>query len=221
VTATEQTIKAIPTRYAGCHFRSRLEARWAVFFDAMGIAWEYEPEAFVGCWGAPYLPDFYLPSLYVEGRHERVGPNEVEMTPGVYVEVKPTLKALRADSKKLAQCIDYHATPLSYAGLLILGPIPDPRDGLPLHSFLWWHLGIDHGRHGFHSIVEDEWELSREDGAMPADDFSEASDGLPLKCSPIATVATHRPWKNGLRDIERSLAAARSARFEHGQSGPT
>ncbi len=29
-----QSIKAIQTKYRGYHFRSRLEARWAVFFDA-------------------------------------------------------------------------------------------------------------------------------------------------------------------------------------------
>lgn len=39
-------IKAIQTRYKGYNFRSRLEARWAVFFDALGIKWEYEPEGF-------------------------------------------------------------------------------------------------------------------------------------------------------------------------------
>ncbi len=35
-------IKPIETRYAGCRFRSRLEARWTVFFDHLGIEWEYE-----------------------------------------------------------------------------------------------------------------------------------------------------------------------------------
>jgi hypothetical protein len=39
-------VKAIETRYAGCRFRSRLEARWAVFFDALGVKWEYEREGF-------------------------------------------------------------------------------------------------------------------------------------------------------------------------------
>lgn len=33
-------IKAIETYYKGYMFRSRLEARWAVFFDASGIKWE-------------------------------------------------------------------------------------------------------------------------------------------------------------------------------------
>ena len=32
--------KAIETKYKGFRFRSRLEARWAVFFDALGIEWE-------------------------------------------------------------------------------------------------------------------------------------------------------------------------------------
>lgn len=34
------------TSYAGCLFRSRLEARWAVFFDTLGIRWEYEPDRY-------------------------------------------------------------------------------------------------------------------------------------------------------------------------------
>lgn len=38
---------AIQTEYNGYLFRSRLEARWAVFFDAMGIEYEYEPEGIV------------------------------------------------------------------------------------------------------------------------------------------------------------------------------
>lgn len=52
------TIKAINTVYAGYKFRSRLEARWAVFFDAMHLDWEYEPEGFELESGARYLPDF-------------------------------------------------------------------------------------------------------------------------------------------------------------------
>lgn len=56
------TATVIQTRYAGCHFRSRLEARWAVFFDAMSIPWQYEPEGFELQSGR-YLPDFFLPSI--------------------------------------------------------------------------------------------------------------------------------------------------------------
>lgn len=53
-------MKAIETEYKGYKFRSRLEARWAVFFDIIGIRWEYEPEGIVLSDGTPYLPDFYL-----------------------------------------------------------------------------------------------------------------------------------------------------------------
>lgn len=55
-------LKAIETRYGGCHFRSRIEARWAVFFDALGVVWEYESEGFE-LPGGRYLPDFWLPDL--------------------------------------------------------------------------------------------------------------------------------------------------------------
>lgn len=64
-------IRAIETRYRGYNFRSRLEARWAVFFDELGIKWEYEVEGFdLGADGW-YLPDFWLPDF------------------GFYVEIKP------------------------------------------------------------------------------------------------------------------------------------
>ena len=53
-------MKAIETEYNGHRFRSRLEARWAVFFDACGVKWEYEPEGFDLYNGDHYLPDFEL-----------------------------------------------------------------------------------------------------------------------------------------------------------------
>lgn len=55
-------IKAIETHYQGYRFRSRLEARWAVFFDALGIEWEYEKEGYQ-LWTGWYLPDFWLPQF--------------------------------------------------------------------------------------------------------------------------------------------------------------
>lgn len=39
-------MKAIETIYNNYHFRSRLEARWAVFFDTLGIEYRYEPEGY-------------------------------------------------------------------------------------------------------------------------------------------------------------------------------
>jgi hypothetical protein len=60
-------IKAIETRYKGYRFRSRLEARWAVFFDAVGIEWEYEPEGFDLGDAGWYLPDFKVYSYDEQG----------------------------------------------------------------------------------------------------------------------------------------------------------
>lgn len=58
-------IQAIETEYKGYRFRSRLEARWAVFFDALGIQWEYEKEGYHLSNGSCYLPDFWLPKFKV------------------------------------------------------------------------------------------------------------------------------------------------------------
>lgn len=46
---------AIPTTYAAINFRSRLEAKWAAFFDACGWPWHYEPVDLDG-----WIPDFAL-----------------------------------------------------------------------------------------------------------------------------------------------------------------
>lgn len=53
-------IKAIETTYKGYRFRSRLEARWAVFFETLNFKWEYEPEGFDLGSGVKYLPDFRI-----------------------------------------------------------------------------------------------------------------------------------------------------------------
>jgi len=72
------TAHAIETHYSGYRFRSRLEARWAVFFDALGIKWDYEPEGYVFEDGTKYLPDFWLPDVIYRD----------DDRPGVWLEVK-------------------------------------------------------------------------------------------------------------------------------------
>lgn len=70
-------MKSIQTRYAGCHFRSRTEARWAVFFDHLGIEWRYELEG----WefgGVRYLPDFWLPEQQCWMEVKGTEPTEAE-----------------------------------------------------------------------------------------------------------------------------------------------
>lgn len=57
-----QEIKAIETVYNNYRFRSRLEARWAVFFDELKVEYQYEVEGFDLHYSGWYLPDFYLPA---------------------------------------------------------------------------------------------------------------------------------------------------------------
>ena len=49
--------RVIQTRYRGYKFRSRLEAKWCVLFEALGLEYEYEPEGYRVV-GESYLPDF-------------------------------------------------------------------------------------------------------------------------------------------------------------------
>jgi hypothetical protein len=56
----DKKIKAIETVYNGYKFRSRLEARWAVFFDELGVRYTYEQEGYDLHYNGPYLPDFAL-----------------------------------------------------------------------------------------------------------------------------------------------------------------
>jgi len=96
-------VKPIETRWRGCRFRSRLEARWAVFIDSLGLRWEHEPQGFMTSLG-PYLPDFWLPSQRT------------------WVEIKPQVDGwvdLNTDPavRKLADVVGGEAT----TGLLIFG----------------------------------------------------------------------------------------------------
>lgn len=90
-------MNAIETRYANCRFRSRLEARYAVFFTRLGIQWQYEPEGYALEIG-PYLPDFFLPRF------------------GVYVEIKPTWETARPFCKVLRSFRDEVGAILLFVG---------------------------------------------------------------------------------------------------------
>lgn len=77
-------IAPIETRYKGYRFRSRLEARWAVFFDAVGIQWDYELEGYdLGRFGW-YLPDF---KLYLETTEHKEYWLEVKPSPPTDIEL--------------------------------------------------------------------------------------------------------------------------------------
>lgn len=126
-----------PTWYAGIEFRSRLEARWAVFFDTLGINWEYEPETFISnaFEDAPpiqYTPDFRV-DLAPQG-HKDVCQKHF------YVEIKPNIEAVYQHEKKLSMMVDY-THPLN-AALVLFGPIPDPRSLPTYFPVLFWDTGV-------------------------------------------------------------------------------
>lgn len=75
-----EPIKPIETVYSGYRFRSRLEARWAVFFNALNIPYEYEKEGFDLGGGVWYLPDFWLPTenCWIEIKPEHAPPQARE-----------------------------------------------------------------------------------------------------------------------------------------------
>ena len=66
--------QAIPTKYNGVQFRSRLEARWACVFDALKIEWQYEPFDLKG-----YIPDFIIKDI---------------IRKSVLIEVKPSTQII-------------------------------------------------------------------------------------------------------------------------------
>jgi hypothetical protein len=181
-------INPIETRYAGCRFRSRLEARWAVFFDKLDIKWEYEPQGYVVN-GQPYLPDFLLPKLSVS------------------VEVKG--EASRLDLNLLANAMGEH-----WRMTLILGAIPTmPKRGVPTHGMLVPARDV---REPKTATVT----LSRAIFVPTADSAMVLPVSLSQRPDPEAAIGPRDLWI--VRDFPRvttAYAAARSARFEHGESG--
>jgi hypothetical protein len=113
-------MKAIKTKYKGYKFRSRLEARYAVFFDAMGIDWEYEIEGYVLSDGTCYLPDFWLPTF----------------NGGMWVEVKP--KEFTEEEKRKCRmlCVE------SKYGVWLANGSPDMRC---YEVYYWYNGNINEG----------------------------------------------------------------------------
>lgn len=197
MTAASPGIQAIETRYAGCRFRSRLEARWAVFFDHLGVPWEYEPQGFVTTLG-PYLPDFLIAGH-------------------TYVEVKGHEAAL--DQFLLRTFVDETRT-----RLLVLGPVPPPRtrgdygwvlldpaprgDDDPGDPYLFGQR-VGFSRWERHRHL---WFLTYANANRQFWDYGEA-DQEPWGTWTVPTFDPVAPA------IESAYTAARSARFEYGESG--
>lgn len=212
-------MKAIETRYAGHRFRSRLEARWAVFFDRLGVDWQYELQGFeVGETGRRYLPDFYLPAT------------------NTWVEVKPSDDML--DWPLLRACADPNLGLPDMAesfgtsrGLLLLGPIPR-------HEF----IGL--GSRVLHPAIQCQADGSSavtflrfmEAGPKPTDIRIGGPDGVMAASrggkraiegflvGRIMSLVSADPnaglmWRISPDAVVDAYDAARTARFEHGESG--
>jgi len=75
-----EAIQAIETQFDGYSFRSRIEARWAVFMKTLGVRYEYEKEGYdLGDLGW-YLPDFWLPdhNVWLEIKGQYPATTEIE-----------------------------------------------------------------------------------------------------------------------------------------------
>ena len=101
---------AIQTIYNGYHFRSRLEARWAVWLDTLGIPYTYELQGF-DLDGEPYLPDFWLP-----GCPDRIRDLNLPEGAGCWLEIKPS--PLTDNEEKLLSNLALHTQryALAFAG---------------------------------------------------------------------------------------------------------
>lgn len=193
------TIQAKPTRYKGCHFRSRLEARWAVLFDESGIDWEYEPTSLQRDDGTLWIPDFYLPSLEAFGRR-------FEPVTGCYAEVKGSVT--QNEWRQFISAIEGGSS-FPNTGLLILTDIPHLDNHSCLFApYCYWHEGVE-------CIFVDVHET----GLIACPELG-SREMYGMIGKDVEKVIKTRTFQTQ-RSIPAAVASARSARFEHGECGPT
>ena len=203
----ELQMKPIETVYKGFKFRSRLEARWAVFFDACGVRWEYEPEGYILPNGQYYLPDFLLHDVtfnhagYSEGND-------------LYVEVKGKMTA--EDAEKIRQFAfppeadgDEYWIPEKMNPLLVVGNIPAGDSIHQVKTDVFDYFGYKSSDFGvetfnFETVDGDNF------GAMPG-------VGLDGKFQLFGADSSYISDMDGA-ETEKAYRLARQARFEHGEN---
>ncbi len=189
-------IRAIETSYGGCLFRSRTEARWACFFDNLGLTWEHEPQGFrVGHPAELYLPDFYLPTV------------------GLYVEVKPAMADV-ADPEGVRRWENFAGTVATEwdhsKAAMFCGPPPDPAkvdEKGPPRASTWYEAGI---------VIIGDYQYAW--CACPSGehfDIQWEARGGRILCG-CPRVTNGRYFTGNHPRILAAYRAARSARFEHG-----
>ena len=191
--------KAIDTRYAGCLFRSRLEARWAVAFDVLGLQWEYEPEGFELSDGARYLPDFWLP----------------QVNGGCWIEVKPFTPGSgfcvdpKAEAFGRSLCTE-NGNPFSQPTIYQLNGLPPADEDRDERG--WGHCPYSKGvyRLSFFADSPHDWCICNKTGEVGIQ-FDALGDRI--TDDPGSALSANHPR------LTAAWTAARSARFEHGCSG--
>ena len=206
-------IKAIETEYKGYRFRSRLEARWAIFFDACNMEWEYEPEGY-DCNGIKYLPDFLVHDVYYRR----------DYLIDLYIEVKGSLQD--KDLRKI-EAFGENVSPI-----LVVGQIPYLECYKSVHT-------LDMGSHYTYGVnfvtneKEDEiynfcfidgdcygaeFELWKGKlGLVGADHRYDIEDFYDYK-SQCGGNCIMEQYVNDQKPLAKALDLARQARFEHGET---
>lgn len=188
-------MKAIQTEYKGYKFRSRLEARWVVFFETLGIEWQYEPEGFVLKNEGYYLPDFYFPEYDFFGEVKGILTKDEEEKHEAFVE---TLE------KQLFIFHDFDQPPERYyVGKDILHCF-DCGDVLGWHN-TQYHLDCTTGRK----------DIVMKDDAIPFYEFIDSTH------SPIWVCADPAIYHDHILSSSKYYSAienAKQARFEHGET---
>lgn len=197
-------IRAIQTEYKGYLFRSRLEARWAVFFDACGVDWEYEPEGYDLGNGLYYLPDFLLHSVTVNH-------GCFEKNCNIYVEVKGQMNDVDAEKIKRFYAAGYsenNGWGVSQTAVLVVGNIPAGDSMDEILDCLQTAAYRDHHNwpnfYNFGTVDGDYF------GAYPGVDKHGVFNLFGDDCSYL--------WSMNATTTEHAYRLARQARFEHGDT---
>ena len=204
------SIKPIETVYNGYRFRSRIEARWAVFFDEAKIAYEYEQQGFELEDGTWYLPDFYLPKYdaYVEIKHGNLNNDEVN-------EIEAKCENLQADKPEscVLLCkgdpVDMNITIFCSRWNGTLGIYEPWSDNAAfLDSVDWWVACID--KSGRASIIQ------RSNYEFPMIAVGKQSDFIAEEFAQKYIVP--RCLITDWRELNHERTTARRARFEFGET---
>lgn len=130
----QERLQAIETEYRGHKYRSRLEARWAVFFDNAKIPYVYEPEGFRMSDGTCYLPDFYLPDSKTFVEIKGVMKDQDMRKIQSFMKEAKTDFLIGYDDIKFQACDNWEIDQWSEEELTILAPEDPKRQGYTLAS---------------------------------------------------------------------------------------